>query len=116
MDPREFDALIARLANGPTRRDALKGVAGGTLAAIGITAADDDSEARKKKKRKKNNRGDKRDRGGGKNKAEAEKKKKKRKKKVKVCHNGKTIKVSKRARKKHIRHGDTRGKCPPYGA
>jgi hypothetical protein len=126
MDPREFDELVARLASGPSRRDALKGVAGGTLAAIGITAVDSDSEARKKKKRKKNNRGDNRDRGNGKNKgdgnnrAEAEKKKNKKKRckkkpKVTLCHNGQTIKVSRCAKKKHLRHGDTLGPCPPYG-
>ena len=38
MDSKQFDELVARLASGPSRRDALKGVAGGALAAVGITA------------------------------------------------------------------------------
>jgi hypothetical protein len=121
MDPREFDELVARLANGPSRRDALKGVAGGTLAALGITAVDSDADAKGKKKNRKNKRGDNRGRNNGNNRAEAEKKKNKKKKKCKkkpkvtLCHNGQTIKVSRCAKKKHLRHGDTLGPGPPYG-
>lgn len=32
-------------------------------------------------------------------------------KKVTICHKGKTIKVSKHAVRKHLRHGDTLGPC-----
>lgn len=120
MDPKEFDALVAKLASGPSRRDALKGVAGGTLAAIGITAVDLDSDAKGKKKNRKNKRGDNRDRGGRNNKAGAEKKNNKKKKckkkpKVTLCHSGQTITVSACAKKKHLKHGDTLGPCA-YGS
>lgn len=37
---------------------------------------------------------------------------KKRKKKVTLCHEGQTIIVGKKAKKKHLRHGDTPGACP----
>ncbi len=37
---------------------------------------------------------------------------KKKKKKVTLCHQGQTISVSKKAKKKHLRHGDTVGACP----
>lgn len=115
MDASQFDELVARLANGPSRRDALKGVAGGTLAAIGVTAVDVDSDAKGKKKRNKN-RGDQRAR-GGKSKVSAEKKKKKCKRKPKdvVCHKGQTITISHCALKKHRKHGDTVGPCYGYG-
>jgi hypothetical protein len=36
----------------------------------------------------------------------------KKSKKVKVCHKGKTIEVSKKALKAHLKHGDTLGECP----
>jgi hypothetical protein len=40
-----------------------------------------------------------------------------RKRKVTICHKGRrTIKVSRRALKKHLRHGDTKGECPAPGA
>lgn len=117
MDPSQFDDLVARLANGPSRRDALKGVAGGTLAAIGVTALDSDTDAKGKKKSRKNKRGDNRGRGDGKNTAEAEGKNKKKRcrKKVTVCHNGQTKRISKCKKKKHLRHGDTLGPCYGYG-
>jgi hypothetical protein len=38
VDSKQFDALVARLASSPSRRDALKGVAGGALAAVGLTS------------------------------------------------------------------------------
>jgi len=38
VDSKQFDELVARLASSPSRRDALKGVAGGALAAVGITS------------------------------------------------------------------------------
>jgi hypothetical protein len=36
----------------------------------------------------------------------------KKKKKVTLCHEGQTISVSKKAKKKHLKHGDTLGECP----
>lgn len=61
MDANQFDELVARLAEGPSRRDALKGVLGGALASVGIgAAASDDAEGKGKgkgKARKSNNRG-----------------------------------------------------------
>lgn len=38
---------------------------------------------------------------------------KKKKKKAPVCHEGQTIQVSKKAKNKHLAHGDTLGACPP---
>jgi hypothetical protein len=35
------------------------------------------------------------------------------KKKVKVCHQGKTIKIRKSAKASHLSHGDSAGDCPP---
>jgi len=35
------------------------------------------------------------------------------KKKVTLCHQGQTITVSKKAKKAHLKHGDTLGECPP---
>ena len=35
------------------------------------------------------------------------------KRKVTLCHEGQTISVSRKARKKHLKHGDTPGACPP---
>ena len=36
----------------------------------------------------------------------------KKKKKVTLCHRGQTITVSKKAKKKHLKHGDSLGACP----
>jgi hypothetical protein len=33
--------------------------------------------------------------------------------KVTLCHRGRTIKVTKSAVKKHLKHGDKRGACKP---
>ena len=38
MDSKQFDELVARLASGQSRRKALQGIAGGALAAVGVTA------------------------------------------------------------------------------
>jgi hypothetical protein len=38
MDKDKFDELIARLAEGPSRRDALKGILGGALASVGVSS------------------------------------------------------------------------------
>jgi hypothetical protein len=43
---------------------------------------------------------------------ETDGKKRGKKKKVKLCHQGKTIKIRKSARRSHLRHGDTPGACP----
>jgi hypothetical protein len=53
VDANQFDELIARLADGPSRRDALKGLAGGALASVGIGAALTEAEGKKGKGRKK---------------------------------------------------------------
>lgn len=45
--------------------------------------------------------------------ADAGKRGKRKKKNVKICHQGKTIKVRKSAKGAHLRHGDTAGACPP---
>ena len=38
MDSKQFDELVARLASGQSRRKALKGIAGGALATVGVTS------------------------------------------------------------------------------
>ena len=48
VDSKQFDELVARLAKGPSRRDALKGMAGGALAAVGVTSV---ADAKKQKSR-----------------------------------------------------------------
>jgi hypothetical protein len=145
MDAKQFDELVARLAEGPSRRDALKGMIGGALASVGIgAAADDDAEAKKGKgkggggkgkgngrggKGKGNGRGGKGKGGGGGDDddddggadAGDEKKKRKRKKKKKpICHcpdgnpeNCVTLRLKKKARKKHLRNHplDHKGAC-----
>jgi hypothetical protein len=37
VDSKQFDELVARLASGQSRREALKGIAGGALATVGVT-------------------------------------------------------------------------------
>ena len=105
---REFDDLAISLATGRSRRGTLKQL---LLGAVGIPAValgsidlsgTDAREQNRKKKNKQNS-----DRAG------AEKKKgKKNKKKVTLCHDGQTITVAKKAKKKHLKHGDTLGPCP----
>jgi hypothetical protein len=86
MDANQFDELVARLAEGPSRRDALKGVIGGALASIGVgaVAGDDDAEAKGKGKGRKNR--------GGKGRSQGvsdEKKKNKKNNRAKKCKKGK---------------------------
>jgi len=38
VDAKQFDELVARLASGQSRRNALKGIAGGALATVGVTS------------------------------------------------------------------------------
>ena len=98
MDSKQFDALVARLASGATRRDAVKGVLGGTLASVGVTSV---ASARKGKANAEKN-----------NKKKCTKKQKRQK--VEICHKGQTITVSKCGWKRgHKKHGDTLGPC--YG-
>ncbi|MFN8662089.1 MAG: hypothetical protein U0075_09380 [Thermomicrobiales bacterium] len=89
---REFDDLAVSLATGQSRRGTLKKL---LLGAVGIPAVAvgtlglPGAEAKKKKHKHKH----------------------KNKKKVTLCHNGQTITVSKKAKKKHLKHGDTLGPC-----
>ena len=50
MDSKQFDELVARLASGQSRREALKGIAGGALATVGISSVAS-SQGKKKKGR-----------------------------------------------------------------
>ena len=52
MDANQFDELVSRLVDGPSRRDALKGLAGGALATGGIGASLIAAEGKKRKARK----------------------------------------------------------------
>ncbi len=54
MDPEQFDALVARLTNGATRRDALKGILGGTIGSIVVSS--ETSAKRGKRRRNRNDR------------------------------------------------------------
>ena len=102
MDSKQFDELVARLARGSTRRDALKGVAGGALASVtGVVTVASAKNGGK---------------GKGKGKGKDKKKcKGKGKDKVTICHKGQTITVSRCAYEKgHASHGDTLGPCS-YG-
>lgn len=45
--------------------------------------------------------------------ASAKKRRQQKRKKVTLCHNGQAIRVKKSKRKKHLRHGDSRGPCQP---
>jgi hypothetical protein len=105
MDSKQFDELVARLASAATRRDAVKGIAGGALASVGVTSV---ASAQKKSK--------------GKATAQNHKKshctKKQKRQKVTICHKGQEITVSKCAwQKGHRKHGDTKKvygvPCPP---
>jgi hypothetical protein len=87
MDDKQFDALIAKLAKATSRRNAVNGVIGGGLAAVGVTSVASAGPKGKK---------------AGQN-------------KVEVCHKGKkTLLIPEPALAAHIGHGDTPGPCP-YG-
>jgi hypothetical protein len=51
MEANRFDKLVAQLAEGPSRRDALQGALGGVLALVGIDAISDDAGVEGKGKR-----------------------------------------------------------------
>jgi hypothetical protein len=88
VDPKQFDELVARLANAATRRNAVKGLIGGALGTAGaasLAESGDTKKARKQGDRKKGGGGD-RDskKGGGGVKNEGKKSKK-----AKKCKAGK---------------------------
>ena len=86
MDRNKFDDFSRIIGGTSTRRrfsGALAALGLGSVASLGLLAA-----------------------------GEADAKQRGKGKKVTVCHNGQTIKVRKRALKKHLGHGDTRGACP----
>src|SRR5215212_1806333 len=93
MDSKQFDELVARLASTASRRNAVKGVLGGTLASVGVTSV---ASAKKKAKASdKKNSGPSHDKNG-----KGGKKACKGQPKVPICHiskkhpEGRTIKVS----------------------
>jgi hypothetical protein len=112
MDSKQFDELVARLASGQSRREALKGIAGGALATVGVSSV---VSSQGKKGRKASAQG----KGKGR-KASAERHKKshctknQKREKFTICHKGDSIVVSACAWKRaHKRHGDHKGPC--YG-
>jgi len=98
MDSKQFDELVARLASGATRRNAVKGVLGGALAWVGVTSVAAAKGGKGKGKAK----------GKGKGKG-----KKYGHAKVTICHKGQTISVPEPALPAHMKHDDTMGPC--YG-
>ena len=90
MDADRFDTLLRSLATSPSRRGALRLLAGSPLGSLLMR---DPLSADAKKK------------GGGKKKCKG-------KAKVTICHKGQTIQVSSCALKAHQKHGDTVGACP----
>ena len=106
MDSKQFDELVARLANATSRRNAVKGVVGGALATVGVTSVAAEKGGNGKAKGPKEGKGHK----GGKG-------------KVTICHrpkgnptNCQTITIGSKAAQKHLKKhdGDTPGECP-YG-
>jgi hypothetical protein len=88
----QFDTLLRSLSHTPSRRNALRLLAGSTfggLLTLGAVHTKAKNGGRGKGKGK-NNKG----------------------KKVTICHQGKTITVSKSAQKAHLAHGDSIGRCP----
>jgi hypothetical protein len=98
MDGDRFDALVCTFTRGAGRRAVLGAILGGALAGLarvagpGATGRERDAG-----------------RGGPPPDVAAEKKPKKKT----ICHQGTTIKVAKKAVKKHLAHGDILGPCPP---
>jgi hypothetical protein len=52
MDSTRFDAVLARLAREPNRRQALHALLGGTLVISGLTSIADDASAMKRRRRR----------------------------------------------------------------
>ena len=82
MDGWEFDALARQLSARADRRLVARTLAAGLAATLGLYI-EQPAEAKKHKK-----------------------------KKITICHNGQTIKVSKKSLKAHLADGDTIGACP----
>src|SRR5215217_7799112 len=97
MDCKQFDELVARLASGTSRRNAVKGVVGGALATVGVTSVAAEKGGNGKAKGPKEGKGHK----GGKG-------------KVTICHrpkgnptNCQTITIGSIAALKHLKkHAD----------
>ena len=92
MDSKRFDALLRSLSHTPSRRNALSLLAGSALGGL-LTLGGGSVEAKN----------------GGRGKSKGKNKKGK---KVTLCHQGKTITVSRSAQKAHLAQGDTIGRCP----
>jgi len=94
MDADRFDVMLRIISQSPSRREALRLLAGDVLA--GPFSRDVLSAAATRKT--------------GTHKG---------KEKITICHNGRTIAVARRKLKRHLKHGDTRGACltatPPAG-
>ena len=106
MDSKQFDELVARLASTASRRNAVKGVLGGTLASVGVTSV---ASAKKKAKASaKKNGGASHDKNG-----KGGKKACKGQSKVTICHKEKSITVGACAAEKHLKkhYGDEPGPC-----
>lgn len=88
MDANSFDRVVRTMRTGISRRSVGGLLAGSTISCLF----------------------------GGKAQRANAKNKKKTKKKVTLCHEGQTIAVSKKAKKKHLAHGDTLGECVPQSA
>src|SRR5688572_7694846 len=97
MDADRFESLLRSLTTSPSRRGALRLLAG---SALGSLLLGDPLAAEAKK-------------GGGKGGKNGGKKDKKCKSKEKmtICHKGQTISISSCAWKAHQKHGDTVGEC-----
>jgi hypothetical protein len=118
MDTKQFDELVARLANASSRRDAVKGVVGGALASVGVTSVA--SAKKDKRKGPKNGKGKGKGSKNGKGKGPKNgngngngNDKGKGQEKVTICHKGQTIAVAEPAVQAHLKHGDAMGPC--YG-
>jgi hypothetical protein len=92
VDHNRFDTIIRSLSQTPSRRNALRLLAGSALGGL-LTVGAVRTEARN----------------GGHGKGKGKNKKGK---KVTLCHKGQTITVSKSAVKGHQKHGDSIGRCP----
>jgi hypothetical protein len=111
MDSKQFEELVARLASGATRRDAVKGVVGGALASVGVSSV---ASAGKKGNGKAKGKGSGKGKGKGKGKSNGGKSGSGNgQEKVTICHKGTTISVAAPALPAHLNHGDTEGPC--YG-
>jgi hypothetical protein len=88
-----FETLLRSLSQTPSRRNALRLLAGSALGGLMTREA---GHALAKK--------------GGKGKGKGKNKRRK-KDRVTLCHQGKTIAVSKSAQKAHLAHGDSIGRC-----